>query len=486
MRYAIIVVCMGYYCSIYAQDIADITFSQPNSQQDILLEVDALEYYASNPMNINSSSANEIALLPGISLSLARKIKKLSIDTTLSLHSILMDSSLLLSLDQQSILLLCTIVNDVLHTEQYAPSLHIKQRLRYQITPGNSNGRVNGRFTGSAPELYIRTTGTFDSHKGGLTVAKDSDEPWNYSFMSGFALYNHNSFSIIAGDFIPQSAMGSVMSTGLRFSGGLHPISALETWNCSIKPWTSSMEQQYCRGVALQSNTTYSFGSLHSAIFLSNRNKSATVDKFGTITGFPVSGLYRTITEQASAYKANELQYGGFLECSDSNYKAAITIIGCNYQQTLSTVSTSSFNESSNLIASIAGRYAASHITIQAEFAIDKHGVSGLQCASSYQSDLYAYAIGISMWPENFRSPFGNTIGRYSKPTNQQCLYTAIECKPMSQLFLSAFASIYSSYLPRYGDDFPDSGISASLQARWNISSKKHALLKIYNELSFF
>ena len=126
--------------------------------------------------------------------------------------------------------------------------------------------------------MYSRTQMTTGDIQSGCTFCKDSDEPYIFSFLSYYASYTKDSFAVLLGDYIPHISMGSLLSSGLRFSGGLYPISSLNSWKTSIKPWTSSMEHIYFRGISVKHVKTVNHLTVHSAPFYSNRKTRANLN----------------------------------------------------------------------------------------------------------------------------------------------------------------------------------------------------------------
>lgn len=484
MKHLMILVLLGTHIQCFSQDDSDVILD-PSLNEAALFESDMYEYYVANKINLSQSTYNDIALLPGISVITAKRIKRMLLDSTLSLQNIIQDTALHLSIYQQQVLQYCTYIGESLsHIDSSYLQLHGKQRIRYLQKSGASKGQINSNFTGSAHELYSRTQMTTGDIQSGFTFCKDSDEPYIFSFLSYYASYTKDSFTVLLGDYIPHISMGSLLSSGLRFSGGLYPISSLNSWKTSIKPWTSSMEHIYFRGISVEHVKTVNHLTVHSALFYSNRNRSANLDLNGAITGFPINGLYRTSTEQHAINNAKETKYGAFSEISDSLYKVTLALLMCNYDKPIHSNSEASFQQAHNITMSIAGKYSINNIHLQSEFLLDKNFAYGFQSAFVFNKDIYNIGIGISNWPIDVLSPFGQTIGRFIKPTNQSSIYAALEYKASHHLYFSGYALFYSSKQPRFGDDFPKTGMITSIQCKVHTSLKTYYLLQFSDEIS--
>ncbi len=483
MKHLMILVLLGAHTHCFAQDDSDGIIDQ-SQNESALSESDMYDYYFSHKINLSQSTYNDIALLPGISLITAKRIKRMLLDSTLSLQNIIQDTSLHLSIYQQQVLQYCTYIGESLyHIDSSSLQVHGKQRIRYLQKSGISKGQIQNNFTGSHHELYSRSQLTYGDVQSGFTFCKDADEPYTYSFLSYYASYIKDSLTILIGDYIPQVSMGSLLSSGLRFSGGLYPISTLQSWKTSIKPWRSSMEHMYFRGLSVEHVKTVNQLTVHSALFFSDRNRSANLDIHGAITGFPITGLYRTSTEQLAINNAKERKYGAFSEISDSLYTVTLALLMCNYDKPIHSDSEASFHQAHNVTLSIAGKYSTNNIHIQSEFLLDKNLAYGFQSAFIVDKDIYNIGIGISNWPIDVLSPFGQTIGRFSKPTNQSSIYAALEYKASHNLYFSGYATSYSSKQPRFGDDFPKTGIITSILCKVHTSLKTYCLLQFSDEI---
>ena len=178
MKHLMILVLLGTHIQCFSQDDSDVILD-PSLNEAALFESDLYEYYVANKINLSQSTYNDIALLPGISVITAKRIKRMLLDSTLSLQNIIQDTALHLSIYQQQVLQYCTYIGESLsHIDSSSLQLHVKQRIRYLQKSGASKGQINSNFTGSAHELYSRTQMTFGDVQSGFTFCKDSDEPY--------------------------------------------------------------------------------------------------------------------------------------------------------------------------------------------------------------------------------------------------------------------------------------------------------------------
>lgn len=77
MKHLMILVLLGTHIQCFSQDDSDVILD-PSLNEAALFESDMYEYYVSNKINLSQSTYNDIALLPGISLITAKKLRECS------------------------------------------------------------------------------------------------------------------------------------------------------------------------------------------------------------------------------------------------------------------------------------------------------------------------------------------------------------------------------------------------------------------------
>ncbi len=113
----------------------------------------------------------------------------------------------------------------------------------------------------------------------------------------------------IIGDYSFASAEGLVFSQSFLISKSSDVIASLKNNQNNIRPYRSTDENGYNRGIA----ALVEWNTLQMQLMYSRRGINATVDSSGIITSFDASGLFRTESEQAHRNSAGEQIVGGRL-----------------------------------------------------------------------------------------------------------------------------------------------------------------------------
>ena len=166
----------------------------------------------------------------------------------------------------------------------------------------------------------------------GLTAENDAGEDffrksnkYCFDFLSGYLSWNGKNVirKVVLGDYHLRFGQGVNLWSG----GGVSYASDLSSMMRSgegIRPYSSSDENQFFRGAAVQ----FDFEPLKLSLFFSDKRKDANVetDTLGSsfITSFRLDGLHRTLPELADEKNVNERMAGVYSDFRFYNWRFGI------------------------------------------------------------------------------------------------------------------------------------------------------------------
>jgi hypothetical protein len=231
-------------------------------------------------------------------------------------------------------------VDEVLLVEGMTPELFLRMRafLRVSVKDGDGlpfaigkatvrsrtvqdiqqrRGFRDGTFLGSPTKIYNRAqmrSTEFDLFgRGtiaelGLLTEKDAGERSTTDFVAGHLHVQTPSLRsrIVMGDFIVEAGQGLVFWRSIGFSKGANVITGPRKSGIGIRPYLSSEENMFFRGVAAQTPV----GPFDLSLMYSSKPLHATVSASGTVTSIYTSGLFRTESELRRKGSIQEKLFG--------------------------------------------------------------------------------------------------------------------------------------------------------------------------------
>jgi hypothetical protein len=464
--------------SLCAQVPIDTTRSDPEREFETALEettqdaedsqlVDLLTALLEHPLDINTATIDELTQIPGITPIIAFHIVTAR-DSTLftSPDQLLRVEGITDELFERIRDFVCVIQPE--HRSPTVPFSSLTVRVRTVRDLQQKQGFLDGSFQGSAWKVYSRLTAR--SHRFGsqgsfvdvgLLTEKDAGENSFSNFLAGYlSVYLRDySSSLLVGDFTVEAAEGLVFWRSIGFSKGSEVISTVKKGGVGIRPYLSTDENWYFRGVAGQVDLP----GVSLSAFYSSKPLHASVNSEGVLTSFYSSGLFRTESELLRRSTAHSTLIGGR---ATGSLARGLKVGGSLYQATFSpeVMQSSDFG--------FKGRR-ASMFGMDISFTRPTFSIFTEGARSSSKSvaaiggvivepvNNFEIALVGRYYPKEFKSLYGNGFGETHSTQNETGIYTAARVRLSRWLTVSSYFDQYSFpwksgtvRTPSHGNDF--------------------------------
>jgi len=361
-------------------------------------------------------------------------------------------------------------------------------------------------YPGSQDQLYARLRiSRPGSMSMGFTMEKDAGESINWQpknreygpdFVSGHLQLEKVGplEQITVGDFTFQSGQQLVFGSGLSLGKGAMTVRSVGRSQQGVRPYTSSVESGFFRGVAATYRIPIPKHKLYLTTFYSSNQRHAGLKYDSTsqetyFTNFDMSGLYRTNSEQLKRKQLRERATGANLLFTNrfQNLHAGINLLQTVYSNpqlpTDVLYKVPDFRGSQHLIGSTYFSYQTGHWNSFAEIAYSGNqewglvgGVSGM--LNSYLESVWLYR----RYTTGFHNPFGSGFSEGSRNANEEGLYWGLQLEPLSRLKLGAFYDLFRFDWMRYRVDAPSSGHEYLLRASYTVNRDSDLILQFRQE----
>lgn len=339
---------------------------------------------------------------------------------------------------------------------------------RFQQTLQEREGYLrpdSGGYTGNPVKYYQRFRYKSDHFSANLTQEKDAGEPldgpagFDYSSWH-LALQNIGKLkNLTAGDYSLSFGQGLVLWSGGSFGKGREVIGSIAKNERGIRPYTSSRETNFFRGLAA------TFGNkIRVSGFYSDRAREATVLN-GDTTRFPTeNGLHRTLTEISKKQNINQKVYGGRIRT-----EVPFGFVGATgYRSTFSRYidhGTAAYDQfdfrgRSASTFGIDYKFLLGPAILFGEGARSENGGYGVVTGvESSVKDNTGLALIYRNYQKDFQSIFGSGFGEQSgEPQNEEGIYLGLRHQLNEKILLSAYFDQYRFPAPRFGTHQPTRG----------------------------
>ncbi len=440
--------------------------------------MDEIQKYIDKPLYLKTSTAEELLQIPGFSTSIAQMILIISLEPDATYDKI--DSELNLTDEQMYILKLCTTLD--------GPSKSKKSfiRLRNQEQFQTQRGFETDSFKGSSLNLYAKSSIYYKNISAGFLLDKDPGEQFVTNFSSGFISGKVLNTHFIIGDYFVENGMGSILWKSYGMRKGAEVISPAMQIGSGIKPYRSTIDYNYFRGLAVQNNWKLSKSSnLSSILWASYSPRGANIDSSGRFaTSLYSTGYYRTNNEIEKLNAINEKSFGGNLELQLASLKFGITSYLLDYSKEITSTSKTAFNGRTGFLSSAYFFLFFVHSSYAAEISSDAKGNIAGKSSAQFNFGDVELAFHYRYFKPEFRSPYGYNLGESDAPANETGLYSGILWKAGEKLDVALYIDLYKNisetkYLP-----IPKKGIDVFSELDFDITSKTKIRLRLRNEIS--
>ncbi len=474
------IVLLTHLTKVYATDeiimenlienIGEETYSAP--------DLDIIEYYRENPINLLDTEADILATLPGISLITAQTIINLVANNP-NIKNYAIADICGLSPEAEILLDVCTIISKSNKND-------IKQglitRTRYRHKFEDVKGISSGNYLGGKEDLYNRIIAYYSDYEVGVVANKHSGEVNYDEFLSGYARFDNSNSKIIAGDFYADYGMGTLLWRTFAAQKGSEVISPVLSLGSGIAPYRSTLDFAHFRGIAAQSNVALGdSANLRISGFYSNNLKSATIDTANSIaSSVYLASYYRTQNDISKKNALNEEAVSFNLELSTSGgLIAGLTSLTLDYNYKIVSRSSVMFNGKSGNLFSGYAMYKLPNNLIGFETAIDANSNKLIRAGYIYSSKELEFALSGRYIDMNFRSPYGYSFGEFSYPANEQGIYASVVLKLSNNLSIALFNDIFSSVGRTFTIPAKVHGMDFFTEIKYKLQAKSNFILRL-------
>lgn len=272
--------------------------NNPDDDAEGSSALDALEFYRSNPIDINTATFQELTEVPFLSSIVAGKI--ISLRDSLGGLSIV-GLRAIPELDGQTIALVSQFFT--FGKDARGPTSSVESTASSRISfrsRGTSDLQLRkafreGDYFGNKFRQYHRLKFIAARAGGGILYDKDAGEKFSDGFVSGYIGFDDVGIvkKLVIGNYTVNAGEGLTISGFRSSSKGGDALLQIKSTGRTIVPYLSTDEFHYFHGVA----ATTDFYPLALTVFLSKKRTGATIDSSNTVRSFYASGLFRSRTE---------------------------------------------------------------------------------------------------------------------------------------------------------------------------------------------
>lgn len=351
-------------------------------------------------------------------------------------------------------------------------------------------GFSDGVYQGSPQKLYHRLilrstdlnpllTGRRDKEtpaswiESGLVVEKDAGERSWDDFTAGYFIVNLPVWGsrVILGDYIVEAGEGMVFWRSVGFSKGSEVISTIQKNGGGIKPYASTDENNFFRGVAVEA----SVWGFRSSLFFSRKRLHASLSDEGILTGFNSTGLFRTEAEQHTKNVSAETLVGGILSAvPTAGLKFGVAGYRTVFNHPVMLGGIFGFRGGGSSVLGVNASWTARSSSLFSEIARDHDGtVAGVAGITWKPVRILDLALIGRMYPRDFTSLHSFGFGEGGGATqNESGLYVGVRVRPFKGTVISSyfdqFVSPWRTSLLR----LPTEGKDALLLLQFRVTNK--------------
>ncbi len=463
----------------------ELLFELLAQRTGITPQLDVLELYAAQPLNLRRVRSAQLAELPGLTLPIARRITALARrNADMTLDDI--RDSLQLDEVQYLVLMNCTMLpasspkrSSARRQSSTPSSMEFLYRARSVHRLNTLRGTETGRFVGNQHEFYqrldMRTQVGTTGLRATLLTDKDPGEQSYADYVTGgveltFGTEQHTKLTV--GDYSVLSGLGSIVWQASAPGKGVDVISPAMQFGVDAMLNRSVLTGQVFRGAALQHRLTFDDGSnlvlLGWGSFYPRAGRIDTAKK--VITSFYTEGLYRTDTELERRNALAERALGTTLKYEYNRFIVGATVFSINYDYPSISTSSSAIEGQSAFFTSLFATYQLNDWFLAGEFAKDGNSNIGGRMSATTRSANNEWMVGVRAFPSAFRAPFGINFGQSSRPTDEIGFYAGWSHRLSRTVRVYSYMDIFSSTSPNSPIDNHERDIDVFSELQWHSS----------------
>ena len=502
-KLAAIIFCLWAHFGI-AQELPASTQQQLENLGDENIEDDALlqqlEFYRKHPINLNTTSAEELLPLRITDLQIASFIRYRK------LFGKLIDIYELQAVPGFDIITIRKIRPYIF----VGPSVTIKDDLISRLKGGDQYAmfrfarvleKAKGydrslptHYMGDASRLMFRYRYQFKTQLYyGLVADKDAGEQFlKGSQQLGFDFYSVHLFArnigrikaLAVGDYVVNLGQGLTQWQSMGFGKSVDVMN-IKRQSPVLIPYRSSGEFYFNRGAGI----TLRFNQWEATGFVSYKRFSGNVeiDSVDRFTSFGTSGYYRTKNEVVDRNRLTDFSFGGNLSFNSSSFHAGLNTVSHRFSLPMKKrdepYNRFAFSGRQSFNASVDYSYTFKNTHLFGEAAIDKNMnravVQGILISADKKVDISFFYRNIS---KTYQSLFGNAFTENTLPVNEVGIYAGITIRPSTGWQLAAYADRYVFDFIKYRVSGPSRGWDYLAQVTFTPNKQSEIYLRFRTE----
>jgi hypothetical protein len=502
-KYALIIITIFLSISIHGQEgklseiiisVAEELAAEESAPEAAPLFTEWLQELADNPVNVNSGDESELSRLFFIS---DFQIKALE-DYLRSSGKIVSTFEIanIPGFDKETAELMIPFITLESKITAFTDSSTFRNFFLSNLSIKSSDN--DPYAPGSPVKLLTKYKFTSGNISGGVTAEKDQGErfmsgnPQMPDFLSAYLSISGKRFirSIVIGDYAARFGQGTNINTGIR-SGMSLTVPGIISGKDEIKPYTSSDENNYFRGIAAQFQKN-SFGL---SLFYSVNKIDATLNSTDSLSSdyidtFYSSGLHNSSTSMLKKDVVNETAIGGNLSYSFSNLK--IGLIWTDNRFSLPVIVTGDnpykifdFNGEKNQVSTIYYSGLIRRMIFAGEFSADNRGKFALAKRITIRpADRLMINILFRYYEPGYTAFHGNGPGSSSSGENLKGLLGSFTFEAARYLFISAGCDLQYFQWMKYRSSAPSMARREEVKIKYIPSENLTAEFSFYERYS--
>jgi len=454
---------------------------------------------AARPLNPNDASAADLATLPGLSPSLARRIVayRRSHDPFSSRTALTAVEGV--TPDRLRAVAPYLRLPDPDTTPApdggillFAPETELEgrflQRATRTLDPGRGFGTdsTHHTFPGSPTRWTTRLRLHYGPLRGGLTLDKDPGEAVRWDPQTGTYGFDHVAGhvalddvgpleTLIVGDYTAEYGQGLTLWQGLSFGKGADPGTLVRDGRGLI-PFQSTTENEFFRGVAA---TVALSSHLSVSAFASRRTRDATLDTTDGSAGSPTGvrtlstgGLHRTPGQRRRKDALEMSTVGGAVQYRTATLQLGLAGYHSRFEHPLRPTDRPyrrfDLTGRRTTKGSLFGHLFLDDYTLFGEVARTPSGQYGSVAGASLDGDRGVQALLLGRWyPPSLWSLHNGAVGETGDPQNEIGVYTGLQLPLSEHWRLAAYVDQYQFPWLRFSVPRPSWGLDTRLVSEY-------------------
>lgn len=367
--------------------------------------------------------------------------------------------------------------------EGYARFRQVVQAQEGSLRPDSLGG-----FHGAPYSYYQRFY--YRSRHLSMNVTQDKDPGEPLTYPAGFdytswhiAIQNRERLqTLIIGDYSVSFGQGLLLWSGGSFGKSSNTVGGLAKNERGVRPYTSAQESNGFRGMAITVGEQIQFTG-----FYSNRKRTASETRDGSVNFPTASGLHRTTNEINRRNNLGQLTYGGRVRVRFDLGYVGVTAFHNLFDRNIAA------GVNPYQLGLFSGRersgYAADFRLLLDRFQFfgetaytDNGGVGSLIGVILRVDPRTNFAISYRNYDSHLQSLFGAAFGEQSGiPRNEIGFYVGLRHSLSSQLLIDGYIDLFRFPSPRFQTTQSTSGTDSLLRIEYqpNRSTNLYSLIRI-------